>query len=638
MASSKYTWRDLIDLNSKEKAYSSNLACLSHIDVNAFFAQAEQIRCGYSKDDPVVCVQWKSLIAISYAARKYNISRMHTIQDALKKCKDIIPIHTAVFKKGENFWQYHDGCGSWNSDPSKQLSPEEYKVSLEPYRRESRKILKIFREYCDNVEKASVDEVFLDLGRLCFQNLMFPNQEDESELSNILKNNPLIDMFINGNYDLDTRLPNVPAEMRNMEIIGTLFNPENKPIIEDWDDVIFAIGSRITHEIRQSIQKNLGYTTSCGIARNKMLCKLGSNYKKPDAQTVIKNNCIIEFLDQGAFEITSFWTLGGSLGKELNELLNLPEKGTIKYIRDKWPNNDKQLREYIEDQLLDPQKESKYSTVLSGKVDVLARKLFQIVRGYYSTPITPKPLVQSMMANKNMRGKSCNSLVDCFSWLEVFNGELTARIQDLEQDYNKIVIPKTVAINIRVKSGEVRRKSGPLLLNGVKSLSRDMLKTMMKLIQEINDKFNDANFYPLMNMNVIISNFDIIDHQKTVIDLFGKQKQVFSNTKAIPPKKEVQIEGESVEESQAQFHCEDCKLQFTTLKEFDEHKDYHAALKLSESLNGSDVSSQNLSVGEKRLLFSTPSKKKVLKKKPMSRSNTTPKGNSNILSFFNKKK
>lgn len=85
MGHSKFTWKDLIDLNNKDKAYLSNLACLAHIDVNAFFAQAEQIRCGYSKDDPVVCVQWKSIIAISYAARKHNISRMHTIQEALKR-------------------------------------------------------------------------------------------------------------------------------------------------------------------------------------------------------------------------------------------------------------------------------------------------------------------------------------------------------------------------------------------------------------------------------------------------------------------------------------------------------------------------------------------------------------------------
>lgn len=130
-----------------------------------------------------------------------------------------------------------------------------------------------------------------------------------------------------------------------------VYNHEEAPVIQDWDDVIFALASKNTQLIRKTIQDNLGYTTSCGIARNKILCKLGSNYKKPDAQTVIRNNDILEFLDQGGFEITSFWTLGGALGRELEGLLNLPEKDTIKHIRETWPANHKQLRDYIETEL-----------------------------------------------------------------------------------------------------------------------------------------------------------------------------------------------------------------------------------------------------------------------------------------------
>lgn len=635
MGHSKFTWKDLIDLNNKDKAYFSNLACLAHIDVNAFFAQAEQIRCGYSKDDPVVCVQWKSIIAISYAARKHNISRMHTIQEALKKSSDIIPIHTAVFKKGENFWQYHDGYGSWNEDPAKQLPPEEYKVSLEPYRRESRKILKIFREFCDHVEKASVDEVFLDLGRLCFRDLMFPNVEaTEDDDYNIVAENPLRELFVNGDYKLDMPLPPVPEALKKLSYCGLVYNHEEAPVIQDWDDVIFALASKNTQLIRKTIQDNLGYTTSCGIARNKILCKLGSNYKKPDAQTVIRNNDILEFLDQGGFEITSFWTLGGALGRELEGLLNLPEKDTIKHIRETWPANHKQLRDYIETELDEAENKKKYPVVAGSKLEVLSDKLFSMVRGTFSTPITPKPLIQSMMSNKNLRGKSCNSLVDCISWLEVFNGELTARIVDLEQDYNKIVVPRTVSLNLRSYTGDVRRKSGPLVINNSKYLSRDLLKTCVKLMQEIHDKFaakDPSKFYPLINLNVIISNFDILDHQKTVLDMFGNQKQVF-NTKTISPKLDPVTEVEDKDEDAKKFSCEKCKVHFDNLKEYDEHKDYHAALKLSESLNGVESTSKNLSIGEKRLLFS---KEKRVKKKPISKNKVN--GSGNIYNFFNKK-
>ena len=37
------------------------------------------------------------------------------------------------------------------------------KVSLDPYRRASSRILSIFQGHCDRVEKASIDESFLDM-------------------------------------------------------------------------------------------------------------------------------------------------------------------------------------------------------------------------------------------------------------------------------------------------------------------------------------------------------------------------------------------------------------------------------------------------------------------------------------------
>ena len=202
---SNYKWRDLLKLNSKNEAYLSPLSCIAHVDLNAFFAQVEQIRCGYSRDDPVVCVQWNSIIAVSYAARKYGISRMDSVKTAIEKCPNLVPIHTAVFKKGEDFWQYHDGYGSWNKDPNKRLSPELYKVSLIPYRREGRKVLKVFQEYCDLVEKASVDEVFLDLGRLCFQRLLLLESNSDDDYFDldidysVFQN--IRDIFVSGSYD-----------------------------------------------------------------------------------------------------------------------------------------------------------------------------------------------------------------------------------------------------------------------------------------------------------------------------------------------------------------------------------------------------------------------------------------------------
>lgn len=61
---------------------------------------------------------------------------------------------------------------------------------------------------------------------------------------------------------------------------------------EAWLDVtgsylLFGDGEKIAHEIRKRIKRELGITVSIGVSFNKIFAKLGSDYKKPDAVTVI---------------------------------------------------------------------------------------------------------------------------------------------------------------------------------------------------------------------------------------------------------------------------------------------------------------------------------------------------------------
>ncbi|MFA6731051.1 MAG: DNA polymerase IV [Eubacteriales bacterium] len=63
-------------------------------------------------------------------------------------------------------------------------------------------------------------------------------------------------------------------------------------IDESWLDVtgstnLFGSGKTIADEIRERIKKELGITISAGVSFNKTFAKLGSDYKKPDATTVI---------------------------------------------------------------------------------------------------------------------------------------------------------------------------------------------------------------------------------------------------------------------------------------------------------------------------------------------------------------
>lgn len=66
-------------------------------------------------------------------------------------------------------------------------------------------------------------------------------------------------------------------------------------IDESWLDVtaskkLFGGGVEIAERIRQEIKREIGITVSIGVSFNKVFAKLGSDYKKPDAITVISED------------------------------------------------------------------------------------------------------------------------------------------------------------------------------------------------------------------------------------------------------------------------------------------------------------------------------------------------------------
>ena len=70
---------------------------------------------------------------------------------------------------------------------------------------------------------------------------------------------------------------------------------ESFGIDESWLDVtasqkIFGSGVDIAERIRQDVKRELGITVSVGVSFNKVFAKLGSDYKKPDAVTVISRD------------------------------------------------------------------------------------------------------------------------------------------------------------------------------------------------------------------------------------------------------------------------------------------------------------------------------------------------------------
>lgn len=72
-------------------------------------------------------------------------------------------------------------------------------------------------------------------------------------------------------------------------------------IDESWLDVtaslqLFGSGVEIANQIRERVKRELGLTLSVGVSYNKIFAKMGSEYKKPDATTIISRENYQELL------------------------------------------------------------------------------------------------------------------------------------------------------------------------------------------------------------------------------------------------------------------------------------------------------------------------------------------------------
>lgn len=94
--------------------------------------------------------------------------------------------------------------------------------------------------------------------------------------------------------DLIVVPPNYPLYLRFSKLARLIYADYSEYIEpfgldENWIDVTGCekSGAEIAEEIRTRVKNELGITVSIGVSFNKIFAKLGSDYKKPDAVTVI---------------------------------------------------------------------------------------------------------------------------------------------------------------------------------------------------------------------------------------------------------------------------------------------------------------------------------------------------------------
>lgn len=223
--------------------YNSIIAC---IDMDAYYAQVEARRLGFLDSVPLGVKQWNGLVAVSYSARKFGITRFTTSEDAKALCPDIRLPHVDTYKFDEN------GKIALSSidDKFKPHNRAREKISLDYYRKESKKLFSIIKANFLRVEIASIDEVFIDLTEEV--NQKFKEMKFEKKWH------------------------------------GLVHGDSNSTLNEnDEFEIKMSIGSFLIQKTRQEIFDIYQYTCSGGISYNKLLAKLASGLNKPNQQTII---------------------------------------------------------------------------------------------------------------------------------------------------------------------------------------------------------------------------------------------------------------------------------------------------------------------------------------------------------------
>mmetsp|Transcript_34540 Transcript_34540/g.74903 ORF Transcript_34540/g.74903 Transcript_34540/m.74903 type:complete len:692 (-) Transcript_34540:51-2126(-) len=328
------------------------------LDLDCFYAQCETIRLGLDHSVPLCLLQWNSALAVNYPARAFGIKRGDGIDEIGKKSKgQCVALHLPVISvddiaksstndeqsaqaevgaaaeaeteaaQGSTDITSNDGGDSsadlvqsynavynlpqhvrselFQNERNVMRYPHEGKASLERYRLASARIFSIITEaLLANIgknnfvlERASIDEIFLDVTEHC--------------------------------YD-----PERPAWGTNLEELTetahaytVLYGSTEKNVAsisgksEDVDEEAVALrrGCIVARGVRKAVHDALSFTLSAGISINKTVAKLGASYGKPDGQAVVYPRSIPQLMNETP--IRKVRNMGGKVGRQVKALM-----------------------------------------------------------------------------------------------------------------------------------------------------------------------------------------------------------------------------------------------------------------------------------------------------------------------------
>lgn len=360
------------------------------VDMDCFFVQVEQRQNPHLRNKPCAVVQYKSwkgggIIAVSYEARAFGVTRNMWADDAKKLCPDLLLA---------------------------QVRESRGKANLTKYREASVEVMEIMSHFAV-IERASIDEAYIDLTNAVQERLeKLRGQPVSADL--------LPSTYIEG-------LPRGPAvedtvekeDIRKQGLLQWLGSLERDDPTSP--DLRLTVGAVIVEEMRAAIERKTGFQCSAGISHNKVLAKLACGLNKPNRQTLVSHGSVPQLFSQ--MPIRKIRSLGGKLGASVIDVLG------VEYMGD--------LTQFTEAQLQSHFGEKNGSW------------LYAMCRGIEHEPVKPRQLPKTIGCSKNFPGKTALATREQVQWwLLQLALELEERLTKDRTDNGRVATQLVVSIRV----------------------------------------------------------------------------------------------------------------------------------------------------------------------------------------------
>ncbi|CAF0935191.1 unnamed protein product [Rotaria sordida] len=421
------------------------------IDMDCFYVQVEQRLqpeflgkpCGVSQ-----YYTWKGggLIAVNYEARDFGVKRGMRGEQAKELCPDFHIFHV----------QEVNG-----------------KANLNRYRDASADVFRVLNANFKLVEKASIDEAYIDL------------TEDVQKLKDKKLQLTINDFSTTHLAGFTTKTEDERIEILNKWLNDCQLDDEKR----NYD---LLLGAHLVEQIRKKIKDETGFFCSAGIARNKILAKLCCGFNKPKKQTIFTQSDIDHIFDKTP--VQKIQGLGGKAGERVVELFQ------VEYIG--------QLRKYSLDML---------QTSMGEKDGCW---LFNLIRGIETTPVSNRNLYKSISASKNFPGKTCLDTIDKIrTWCHNLAEDVFNRLEKDRAENKRRA--KLLTVICTLATNETITRSCPINEYSIDRFANDTLR----ILKQYNKNSLTSNIFTPVIHHIGISAGKFLDNinTKSIADLFSKQ-------------------------------------------------------------------------------------------------------------------